>query len=248
MQQYFLPDKVANIGDVFSLEKSDHHHLFTVLRAQAGEVVQVVFANQSLMLAEVGEDQATLSVIESLTRQIELPVDVTIAVGLPKGDKLEFIAQKATELGAHELIGFPAKWSVSKLDAKKTSKKTERLQKIVKGAAEQSKRLRIPGVQLLDSIKALTDLFENYDVVLVAYEASAKSDEVSMFAKQLAALKNGGSILVIFGSEGGISPEEIAIFTKLGAVPIGLGPRIMRAETAPLYVLSAISFYTELLR
>ena len=248
MQQYFLPDKVANIGDVFSLDKSDHHHLFTVLRAQAGEVVQVVFANQSLMLAEVGEDQATLSVIESLTRQIELPVDVTIAVGLPKGDKLEFIAQKATELGAHELIGFPAKWSVSKLDAKKTSKKTERLQKIVKGAAEQSKRLRIPGVQLLDSIKALTDLFENYDVVLVAYEASAKSDEVSMFAKQLAALKNGGSILVIFGSEGGISPEEIAIFTKLGAVPIGLGPRIMRAETAPLYVLSAISFYTELLR
>ena len=248
MQQYFLPDKVANIGDVFSLEKSDHHHLFTVLRAQAGEVVQVVFANQSLMLAEVGEDQATLTVIESLTRQIELPVDVTIAVGLPKGDKLEFIAQKATELGAHELIGFPAKWSVSKLDAKKTSKKTERLQKIVKGAAEQSKRLRIPGVQLLDSIKALTDLFENYDVVLVAYEASAKSDEVSMFAKQLAALKNGGSILVIFGSEGGISPEEIAIFTKLGAVPIGLGPRIMRAETAPLYVLSAISFYTELLR
>lgn len=248
MQQYFLPDKVANIGDVFSLEKSDHHHLFTVLRAQPGEVVQVVFANQSLMLAEVGEDQATLTVIESLTRQIELPVDVTIAVGLPKGDKLEFIAQKATELGAHELIGFPAKWSVSKLDAKKTSKKTERLQKIVKGAAEQSKRLRIPGVQLLDSIKALTDLFENYDVVLVAYEASAKSDEVSMFAKQLAALKNGGSILVIFGSEGGISPEEIAIFTKLGAVPIGLGPRIMRAETAPLYVLSAISFYTELLR
>ena len=248
MQQYFLPDKVANIGDVFSLEKSDHHHLFTVLRAQPGEVVQVVFANQSLMLAEVGEDQATLSVIESLTRQIELPVDVTIAVGLPKGDKLEFIAQKATELGAHELIGFPAKWSVSKLDAKKTSKKTERLQKIVKGAAEQSKRLRIPGVQLLDSIKALTDLFENYDVVLVAYEASAKSDEVSMFAKQLAALKNGCGILVIFGSEGGISPEEIAIFTKLGAVPIGLGPRIMRAETAPLYVLSAISFYTELLR
>ena len=153
MQQYFLPDKVANIGDVFSLEKSDHHHLFTVLRAQAGEVVQVVFANQSLMLAEVGEDQATLSVIESLTRQIELPVDVTIAVGFPKGDKLEFIAQKATELGAHELIGFPAKWSVTKLDAKKASKKTERLQKIVKGAAEQSKRLRIPGVQLLDSIK-----------------------------------------------------------------------------------------------
>ena len=248
MQQYFLPDKVANIGDVFSLEKSDHHHLFTVLRAQAGEVVQVVFSDQSLMLAEVGDDQATLTVTESLTRQIELPIDVTIAVGLPKGDKLEFIAQKTTELGAYELIGFPAKWSVTKLDAKKASKKTERLHKIVKGAAEQSKRLRIPGVQLLDSLKALTDLFGNYDVVLVAYEESAKSDELSMFTKQLAALNSGGSVLVIFGSEGGISPEEIAVFTQLGAVQIGLGPRIMRAETAPLYVLSAMSFYTELLK
>ena len=248
MQQYFLPDKVVNIGDVFSLDKSDHHHLFTVLRAQAGEVVQVVFSDQSLMLAEVGDDQATLTVTESLTRQIELPIDVTIAVGLPKGDKLEFIAQKTTELGAYELIGFPAKWSVTKLDAKKASKKTERLHKIVKGAAEQSKRLRIPGVQLLDSLKALTDLFGNYDVVLVAYEESAKSDELSMFTKQLAALNSGGSVLVIFGSEGGISPEEIAVFTQLGAVQIGLGPRIMRAETAPLYVLSAMSFYTELLK
>ena len=146
------------------------------------------------------------------------------------------------------MIGFPAKWSVTKLDAKKASKKTERLHKIVKGAAEQSKRLRIPGVQLLDSLKALTDLFGNYDVVLVAYEESAKSDELSMFTKQLAALNSGGSVLVIFGSEGGISPEEIAVFTQLGAVQIGLGPRIMRAETAPLYVLSAMSFYTELLK
>lgn len=247
MQQYFLPDKLADIGDVFSLDKSDHHHLFTVLRAQAGEVVQVVFAEQSLMIAEINDDQATLTVLESLTRQIELPVDVTIAVGLPKGDKLEFIAQKTTELGAYELIGFPAKWSVTKLDAKKATKKTERLQKIVKGAAEQSKRLRIPSVQLLDSLKALTNLFENYDMILVAYEESAKSDEVSAFAQQLGRLNHGESVLVIFGSEGGISPEEIAVFTQLGAIPIGLGPRIMRAETAPMYVLSAISFYTELL-
>lgn len=248
MQQYFLPDKLAVIDDVFSLDKADHHHLFTVLRAQADEIVQVVFANQILTLAKVNEDQATLTVIDILTKTVELPIDVTIAVGLPKGDKLEFIAQKTTELGAHELIGFPAKWSVTKLDAKKASKKTERLQKIIKGAAEQSKRLCIPNVRLLDSLKALTDLFQNYDVVLVAYEESAKSNEVSMFAQQLSSLSNGQSVLVIFGSEGGISPEEITIFEQLGAVMIGLGPRIMRAETAPMYVLSAISFYTELLQ
>lgn len=247
MQQYFLPEKVAKIGDVFSLDKADHHHLFTVLRAQADETVQVVFADQTLTLAKVNDDLATLTVIDMLTRDIELPLDVTIAVGLPKGDKLEFIAQKTTELGAHELIAFPAKWSVTKLDAKKAIKKTERLQKIIKGAAEQSKRLCIPNVRLLDSVKTLTDLFADYDVVLVAYEESAKSDEVSMFSQQLKSLNNGQSVLVIFGSEGGISPEEIAMFTQLGAITIGLGPRIMRAETAPMYVLSAVSFYTELL-
>ena len=239
MQQYFLAEQLSETASSFRLDKADSHHLFTVLRAQSGMKVQVVFADQTLILAQVNEDLATLSYLETLSRTIELPV--------PKGDKLEFIAQKVTELGAFDLLAFPAKWSVTRLDAKKAAKKTERLQKIAKGAAEQSKRLRIPTVSILDQLTDLTALFKQYDQVLVAYEAAAKDGEASAFAKVLASLDSQQKILVIFGPEGGISPEEVSIFTDLGAVTIGLGPRIMRAETAPMYVLSAISFYTELL-
>jgi 16S rRNA (uracil1498-N3)-methyltransferase len=246
MQQYFLQANLPEIGTSFALEKDDAHHLFTVMRAQAGDKLHVVFSDQTLALAEVNGDQATLTLLETLTKTVELPLDVTIAVGLPKADKLEFIAQKAVELGAHEILAFPAKWSVTKFDAKKAQKKQARLQKIAKSAAEQSKRLCIPEVKILDNLKTLTEQFGRFDQILIAYEESAKVGETAAFSQQLSEVTTGQKILVIFGPEGGISPEEIETFTALGAVKIGLGPRIMRAETAPLYVLSAISFYMEL--
>ena len=248
MQQYFLNQNCPEVGATFSLEKADSHHLFTVMRAQAEEKVQVVFSDQTLTLAQVNGDQATLILLETLARTVELPLGVTIAVGLPKSDKLEFITQKTTELGAQAILAYPAQWSVTKLDAKKAAKKQERLQKIAKGAAEQSKRLMIPKTEILSNLKALTDQFDRYDQVLIAYEESAKAGETATFVDRLSQLQAGQNLLVIFGPEGGVSPEEIENFTQLGAVKIGLGPRIMRAETAPLYVLSAISFYTELMK
>jgi 16S rRNA (uracil1498-N3)-methyltransferase len=247
MQQYFLDEKQLKIGESFSLEKVDNHHLFTVMRAQAGEKVQVVFSDKTCALAQVNGDLATLTVLELLTRTVELPLNVTIAVGLPKGDKLEFITQKATELGAQEILAFPAKWSVTKLDNGKVLKKTSRLLKIAKGAAAQSKRLLIPNVKILPNFQELLTQFSGYDQVLIAYEVAGKADETVAFAKKLSELRKKQRLLVIFGPEGGLSPEEVTQFTAFGAVEIGLGPRILRAETAPLYVLSAISFYTELL-
>ena len=133
MQQYFLAEQLSETASSFRLDKADSHHLFTVLRAHAGMEVQVVFADQTLILAQVNEDLETLSYLEALSRTVELPVNVTIAVGLPKGDKLEFIAQKVTELGAFDLLAFPAKWSVTRLDAKKQPKKQSGCKKLPKG-------------------------------------------------------------------------------------------------------------------
>ncbi|GFH40456.1 16S rRNA (uracil(1498)-N(3))-methyltransferase [Pseudolactococcus insecticola] len=248
MQQYFSKQAQPAENTDFTLDAADSYHLFTVMRAQENEQVQVVFADKKLTLSAVNADLKSLRVLHTLERQIELPLDVTIAVGLPKSDKLEFITQKATELGAHEILAYPAEWSVTKLDAKKIVKKTERLNKIAKGAAEQSKRLMIPDVTILPSRKNLLTLFSQYDQVLVAYEESAKSGELAAFAQSLKTAEVGQKLLVIFGPEGGISPDEIVAFTAEGASLIGLGPRIMRAETAPLYVLSAVSFYQELLK
>ena len=190
--------------------------------------------------------QQSLEILEELADNTELPVQVTIASGFPKGDKLEFITQKATELGASAIWGFPADWSVAKWDGKKLAKKSEKLEKIAQGAAEQSKRNRIPEVELFDKKADFLAQLAQFDSVIVAYEESAKEGESAALIRALSGLAAGAKILFIFGPEGGLSPDEIAAFGQAGAVSSGLGPRILRAETAPLYALTAVSVMLEL--
>ena len=171
---------------------------------------------------------------------------MTIAVGFPKGDKLEFLAQKTTELGANQLWAFPADWSVVKWDGKKLAKKGDKLAKITLGAAEQSKRNRVPEVTLFEKKADFLAGLSSFDKVFIAYEESAKEGETAALARELSRMTAGEKLLFIFGPEGGISPEEIAAFEANGGQTIGLGPRIMRAETAPLYALSSISYALEL--
>ena len=177
----------------------------------------------------------------------EMPLNVDIACGLPKGDKLELIAQKATELGMHALIPFAAERSIVKWDDKKAKKNQERLQKIAQEAAEQSHRTQIPEVVLPISFKQLLQTFENYDAVFIADEEDAKLAERTSFKQKLQALDSSKplNILCIFGPEGGISRQESAAFLEAGAQTMSLGPRILRAETAPFYALSAISYEFE---
>lgn len=248
--QYFIFKKQPLIGDIFAIDdQAAAHHIFTVMRANAGEKIQVVFKEGQVGVAEVvSSDQKTARLLEILDTHTELPVHATVALGFPKGDKLEFVSEKATELGASAIWGAPFKWSVAKWDAKKLSKKKDKLDKIVLGAAEQSRRQVLPEIRFFEKLTELIAEFAKFDQVLIAYEESAKAGEQSMFAQSMSQLQAGQKILFIFGPEGGIAPEEIALFEQAGAKLIGLGPRIMRAETAPLYALSALSTYFDLLK
>ncbi len=248
--QYFIFKKQPPIGDIFAIDdQAAAHHIFTVMRANAGEKIQVVFKDGQVGVAEVvSSDQKTARLLEILDTHTELPVHATVALGFPKGDKLEFVSEKATELGASAIWGAPFKWSVAKWDAKKLSKKKDKLDKIVLGAAEQSRRQVLPEIRFFEKLTELIAEFAQFDQVLIAYEESAKAGEQSMFAQSMSQLQAGQKILFIFGPEGGIAPEEIALFEQAGAKLIGLGPRIMRAETAPLYALSALSTYFDLLK
>ncbi|WP_081165783.1 16S rRNA (uracil(1498)-N(3))-methyltransferase [Lactococcus garvieae] len=248
--QYFIFKKQPLIGDIFAIDdQAAAHHIFTVMRANAGEKIQVVFKEGQVGVAEVvSSDQKTARLLEILDTHTELPVHATVALGFPKGDKLEFVSEKATELGASAIWGAPFKWSVAKWDAKKLSKKKDKLDKIVLGAAEQSRRQVLPEIRFFEKLTELIAEFAQFDQVLIAYEESAKAGEQSMFAQSMSQLQAGQKILFIFGPEGGIAPEEIALFEQAGAKLIGLGPRIMRAETAPLYALSALSTYFDLLK
>ncbi|MCR8968295.1 16S rRNA (uracil(1498)-N(3))-methyltransferase [Streptococcus zalophi] len=246
MQQYFIKGLPVTTRLIIQ-DKETIKHMFSVMRLANDEQVVLVFDDGVKRLAQVtNRETYELEILEELAENVELPVDVTIASGFPKGDKLEWIAQKTTELGASSIWGFPADWSVVKWDTKKLAKKKEKLEKIVIGASEQSKRNRLPQVQLFASKSDFLAQFSQFDKILIAYEESAKAGEKSQLAKTLSTLKKGEKILFIFGPEGGLSPEEIKTFQQYGTITLGLGPRILRTETAPLYALSAISYALEL--
>ena len=248
MQQYFVNGRAPQ--GIFQIKDKDTaKHMFSVMRLQADDQTVLVFDDGIKRLARVVDSQSqSVEIIEELADNVELPVSVTIAMGFPKGDKLEFVAQKATELGMAALWAFPADWSVVKWDGKKLGKKAEKLEKIAQGAAEQSKRNRIPAVRLFEKKTDFLAQLTGFDQIILAYEEAAKEGEQANLVKALSGLETGQSVLVIVGPEGGVSPEEVAAFEGAGAVKTGLGPRILRAETAPLYALSAISYATELLR
>ena len=238
MQQYFIKGQVEN--PVIIKDKDTVKHMFNVMRLTEDDQVVLVFEDGIKRLARVTDrENRVFEVIEDLNDNVEMPVSVTIASGFPKGDKLELVTQKVTELGAQAIWGFPADWSVVKWDGKK-------LAKIALGAAEQSKRNRVPEVRLFEKKGEFLSELDNFDKIFIAYEETAKAGELATLARELAHVESGQKILFIFGPEGGISPSEIDAFEEAGGVKVGLGPRIMRTETAPLYALSSVSYALEL--
>jgi 16S rRNA (uracil1498-N3)-methyltransferase len=249
MQRYFV--NAESEIDCFIISGEDYHHITRVMRMKSGEeIVCVTNEGKSAIceIEEITDENVVAKVVKWEEGSTELPVKVTIASGLPKGDKLEWIIQKGTELGANEFVPFLAARSIVKWDEKKAGKKVERWQKIAKEAAEQSYRSKIPEVYSPIPFKKLLGMAENFDVKLVAYEEEAKQGESAVLVKALRELKPGQSMLIVFGPEGGIDSNEIELLTQNGFLVCGLGPRILRTETAPLYLLAAVSYHLELLR
>ena len=243
MQQYFIKGKVEN--PVIIKDKDTVKHMFNVMRLTEDDQVVLVFEDGIKRLARVTDrENHVFEVMVDLTDNVELPVSVTIASGFPKGDKLDLVTQKATELGAQAIWAFPADWSVVKWDGKKLAKKEDKLAKIALGAAEHSSSFQV--VRLFQKKLEFLSELDNFDKIFIAYEETAKAGELATLARELAQVENGQKILFIFGPEGGISPSEIDAFEEAGGVKIGLGPRIMRTETAPLYALSSVSYALEL--
>ncbi|KDN57272.1 16S rRNA (uracil(1498)-N(3))-methyltransferase [Exiguobacterium sp. AB2] len=247
MQRYFLNrDALANDHVVLPVDIA--HHIGTVLRGQPGYRLVLLDGEGYEYEAEVvtlEKKSGTVRVIEKRPATTELPIEVTLAYALPKGDKVELVAQKATELGVHQLLLFESKRSVAKWDAKKAPKKVERLQKIMQEAAEQSYRAIVPTCSYISS-RELSRQLETYDAVVVAYEEEAKQGEEAAFATVLQALRPGAKLLLIVGPEGGFDEGEVIEWTERGAQACAFGPRILRSETAPLYALAAISYALEL--
>lgn len=247
MQRYFVPE--GNwLDDKFTITGDDAHHIIRVMRGNIGDELIGNHPSGYAVLGEIiaiEQQHVTALIKKKLEEKVELPVHVTIAQGLPKGDKLEYVLQKGTELGASEFIPFAADRSVVKWDAKKASKKMARFAKIVKEASEQSHRNLIPEITSIMNIDELITATKEYDVKIFAYEEEAKTNHFQSFASIVSKLKSNQRIVVCIGPEGGFSGEEATLLRENGFQSVRLGPRILRTETAPLYILASISYQFE---
>ena len=212
-----------------------------VLRLKAGEEVLVCDGEGRECLcavSDVSDGQISLVVKHSRESEAEARVRVSIYMAFSKGDKLEHVIQKATELGAYEIVAFPSARCVSRPDEKSLKKKLERWQKIAVSAAEQSGRGRIPQVLNLNSYaEALTRAAEA-DQAILFYE-----NEQAVTLRMALESGNATTLSLLTGPEGGLEPAEVEKARAAGLQICTLGKRILRCETAPLCALSAVMYH-----
>lgn len=239
MHRFFIPQLY---NEEMYLEGVDARHISKVLRMQPGDELQIVSDDGVSALAQIisiDGGRVYVRCLEKLAESHEPRVRLTLAQGLAKGEKMDFIIQKAVEMGACSVVPVAMEHSVVRLEGDKAAKKVERWQKIAESAAKQSKRDIIPQVQ---PVQTLAQALANNDcqTKIIAYECE---DRLGLKT----ALRAAGaieSLLLIIGPEGGVSESELELARAAGAVPVSLGRRILRAETAGLVAMSAIFYET----
>lgn len=211
-----------------------------VLRLKKGEQVLVCDGQGQECLCtitDVNPDQISLLIDSRQESGSEPRVKANIYMAFSKGDKFEHVIQKATELGASEILAFPSARCVSRPDNKSIAKKLERWKKIAASAAEQSGRGNIPEVTVLDSYEEALRSAAKSDIAILFYE-----NERANTLRETLQKKSYDTISVVTGPEGGLTIEEVQRAMDAGLSVCTLGTRILRCETAPLCALSAIMY------
>lgn len=238
MTRFFVQESELT-GDVICLTGENAAHA-KVLRLKPGEAVLVCDGQGNECVCTVNAaDPAVLelAVVQRRRSETEPKVAASIYMALPKADKLEHVIQKATELGATEIVTFPTGRCVSKPDEKSLDKKLVRWKKIAASAAEQSGRGCIPDVIVLSSYAQALERAAQSDLAIVFYE-----NEHAMTLQQVLKTDTYQTISLLTGPEGGFEPSEIEQARNAGLSVCTLGKRILRCETAPLCALSAVMY------
>ena len=226
-------------GDVLHLTGENFQHA-RVLRLKSGEKLLVCDGQGREALCAVGEvgtSEMKLEILEHRESETEAAVKVSVYMAFPKADKLEHVIQKATELGAYEIVAFPSARCVSRPDEKSLKKKLERWQKIAASAAEQSGRGRIPQVITLGSFQEVLERAAQADKALLFYE-----NEHAVTLRMALEEGSWSTASLLTGPEGGLEEAEVEQARKAGFQVCTLGKRILRCETAPLCALSAVMY------
>ena len=241
MYRFFVePEQIGE--DSVLIQGKDVNHIKNVLRMKTGETILISDGSNREYVCEIAslEDERVVANIVDINGQSrELPIKVTLFQALPKGDKMETVIQKVTELGGYKFVPMSTKRCVVKLDEKKAVNKTKRWNAIAESAAKQSKRGIIPKVNIPVNFATAIEMAKEMDMVIIAYEEAENMEQTRKIFEKI---QKGMNIGVFIGSEGGFSKEEVK---EIGAKEITLGKRILRTETAGMTVMSILMYLME---
>lgn len=243
MQRYFVKNKQIQQPYIV-IQGQDVHHIKRVMRMREGQEITVCDEDGQIFLCKIDkftEEEVQVEIIASLDESSELPLEVTIAQGLIKRDKTEEVIKKITELGATNYVSVQMERSIIRLETIE-EKHMLRMEKISKEASEQSRRNKTLQHLGLVDFETLLALAKDYDLACFAYEETKTNHALRTHLSNF----SGKKILVLIGPEGGISSKEAKLLEQNGFVAVGLGKRILRTETAPLFVMSAIGYELEM--
>lgn len=246
MYQFFVSDEQIN-NNLVTITGPDVNHIKNVLRMKKGEEINVSNGHDGKEyrcgIKEFTKDSVICELRFIKEDSHELSNKVFLFQGLPKGDKMESIIQKNVELGVYEIIPVKMKRCVMKIEEKKVASKTARWQEIALSAAKQSKRGIVPKICEPMTVKeALGYAKEHCDVMLLPYEMA---EGMNYTRKVISDIKENDSLAIFIGPEGGFDAEEVSLSKEAGFKEITLGKRILRTETAGMFLMSVLSFLFE---
>ncbi|HEY3675129.1 MAG TPA: 16S rRNA (uracil(1498)-N(3))-methyltransferase [Candidatus Tumulicola sp.] len=228
------------IGSHVEIDGSDVHKIANVLRMRAGDALEIVDSSGTLFAAILAHESAGMRA-ELVRRETTAPVEIVridIAQAVPKGSKMDYVIEKATELGAGAILPFTSERSI----AGEGSHKVERWRRLAENAARQCGRLDIPRVAGVVPFEQTIAAFDDYDVALFAWELAP---QIPLRERLEQTLRGVRSAIVAIGPEGGFSHAEAEAATARGAELLWLGPRILRTETAALALLAVIGAFAD---
>ncbi len=241
---YINPDQI--MGDVITILGSDVNHIKNVLRMKQGDPMIICNGQGKdcyCIINKVSDSEIIADITSIQDTGTELSGRITLFQGLPKKDKMELIIQKAVELGVYEIIPVMTARCVVRLeDKKKEEKKLERWQAIAESAAKQSGRGYIPRILPVVSYKDAVLKASGLDTAVIPYE---NASGIQLTKDIIGSLQNGSSIGILIGPEGGFEESEIELARKNKIIPITLGRRILRTETAGFALLSMMMLSLE---
>ena len=248
MPKFFI-DKTQIDGEIIKITGEDSHHISRSLRMAVGEKITLT-DNEAIeydcTLEHFGDGYVLAKITEQRHSQSEPEIRVHLFQALPKGEKLDFIIQKSVECGVFDITPFESEHCIVKVKGDSEDRKTDRRNKIALEAAKQCGRSVLPEVLPTVSFERMLEMTSASDLSLFCYEGDGTVPLGEVIGQNRALISKNASISVVIGSEGGFSPAEAKLMKESGALMIGLGKRILRAETAAIMSLSCLVYEFEL--